>query len=120
VRRWLKAEARRTFDPPTRALASRLGRSVASVTVADTRSRWGSCASTPGGEGGRIAYSWRLVLAPTHVQRAVIAHEVAHLAVPDHSRRFWDLATDLLGGSHTPARNWLQANGPMLHGIGAR
>lgn len=118
VRRWLQAEARKHFDAETRALASRLGRPVRAITVSDTRSRWGSCGHHP--DGARIAYSWRLILAPTHVQRAVIAHEVAHLVEPNHGRRFWALATELLGGSHAPARDWLRENGPGLHGIGRR
>ena len=118
VRRWLKAEAGRRFEAETRALAATIGKPVQSVTVADMRSRWGSCGSGPA--GARIAYSWRLILAPTHVQQAVIAHEVAHLVEPNHGRRFWALATELLGESHAPARAWLRANGPMLHGIGSR
>jgi predicted metal-dependent hydrolase len=118
VRRWLQAEARRQFEGRTRELANQLEMPVRSVTVADTRSRWGSCGQHP--DGARIAYSWRLILAPIHVQQAVIAHEVAHLVEPNHGRRFWALATELLGGSHAPARNWLRENGPMLHGIGRR
>lgn len=118
VRRWLKAQAKRQFEAETRALATRLGHPVQSVTVGDMRSRWGSCGAGPA--GARIAYSWRLILAPAHVQRAVIAHEVAHLVEPNHGRNFWALATELLGGSHAPARAWLRANGPMLHGIGSR
>lgn len=118
VRRWLQAEARRHFEAETHALADRLGKPVRSVTVGDTRSRWGSCAQHL--DGARIAYSWRLILAPTHVQQSVIAHEVAHLAEPNHGRRFWAIATELLGESHAPARNWLRENGPMLHGIGRR
>lgn len=117
VRRWLKAEAQRLFEAETRRLAAELGKPIHSVSVGDYRSRWGSCGQGP--SGARIAYSWRLILAPGHVQRAVVAHEVAHLAEPNHSRRFWDLATHLLGGSHTPAREWLRRNGPMLHGIGS-
>lgn len=118
VRRWLKAQAQQKFEAETRTLAARLGHPVRSVTVADMRSRWGSCGAGPA--GARIAYSWRLILAPTHVQQAVIAHEVAHLVEPNHGRRFWALATELLGESHAPARAWLRANGPMLHGIGSR
>ena len=117
VRRWLKAEAQRAFEADTRALAARLGKPVQSVTIGDYRSRWGSCGQGPA--GARISYSWRLILAPGFVQRAVIAHEVAHLAEPNHSSHFWDLATDLLGEPHTPARDWLRQNGPMLHGIGS-
>lgn len=117
VRRWLKAEAQRQFEAETRRLAATLAKPVQTVTVGDPRSRWGSCGQGPA--GARISYSWRLILAPTFVQRAVIAHEVAHLAEPNHSRRFWDLATHLLDGPHRPAREWLRHNGPMLHGIGS-
>ncbi len=118
VRRWLKAEAQRHFETETRALAAGLGQPIRSVTVGDYRSRWGSCGKRP--DGARITYSWRLILAPAHVQRAVIAHEVAHLVEPNHGRNFWVLATRLLGASHLPARDWLRAKGAMLHGIGSR
>ncbi len=118
VRRWLRAEAQRQFEIETRAMAAGLGVPIRSVTVGDYRSRWGSCGQRP--DGARITYSWRLILAPAHVQRAVIAHEVAHLVEPNHGRSFWALATRLLGTSHGPARDWLRANGPMLHGIGSR
>ncbi len=118
VRRWLKAEAQRHFETQTRTLAAGLGEPIRSVTVGDYRSRWGSCGLHP--DGARITYSWRLILAPTHVQRAVIAHEVAHLIEPNHSRSFWAIATRLMGESHGPARDWLRANGPTLHGIGSR
>jgi predicted metal-dependent hydrolase len=115
VRRWLLAEAQRLLEPETRALAERIGRPVRQVKVGTYHSRWGSCAAD-----GRIAYNWRLVLAPGHVRRSVVAHEVAHLAVPNHSPAFWDLATELLGRSHREARSWLRANGPLLHSIGAQ
>ncbi len=113
VRRWLAAEAVRQFAPPTHQLAARIGQPLCKVTAGDWRSRWGSCGR------GRITYSWRLLLAPTFVQKALIAHEAAHLAHPDHGPGFWRLAADLLGGPHTPARRWLRDNGPLLHSYGA-
>jgi predicted metal-dependent hydrolase len=114
VRRWLSAEARRVLEPATRTLAAGIGKEVRDVRVGDFSSRWGSCAAD-----GRIAYNWRLVLAPGHVQQAVVAHEVAHLAHPNHGSAFWALATELLGAPHTAARTWLRVNGPWLHSVGA-
>lgn len=113
VRRWLAAEARCLLDCETRALATAAGLGVHRVVVGDYRSRWGSCA-----RDGRIAYSWRLILAPEAVRRAVVAHEVAHLAEPNHGPHFWALANSLLGEPHGPARNWLKSNGPWLHSFG--
>lgn len=114
VQRWLRAEAQRRLEARTRALAADAGLRLAGVRVGDPRSRWGSCAPD-----GRIAYSWRLLLAPGFVQAALVAHEVAHLAEPNHGPAFWQLAETLLGGSHAPARAWLKANGPRLMTYGA-
>ncbi|MFN3371123.1 MAG: M48 family metallopeptidase [Sphingomonadaceae bacterium] len=114
VRRWLKAEAQRRLEADTRALAAQAGLRLAGVRVGDPKSRWGSCAAD-----GRIAYSWRLILAPRFVQQALVAHEVAHLAHAHHGPAFWRLAEALLGESHAPARAWLKANGPRLMAYGA-
>ena len=42
--------------------ARTLGVTFSSVTIRDTRSRWGSCSST-----GALSYSWRLIMAPDDV-----------------------------------------------------
>lgn len=115
VRRWLKSRAQSLLAAESHALAAGIGRVPADVRVGDFRSRWGSCAAD-----GRLAYSWRLVLAPDFVRRAVVAHEVAHLLEMNHSARFWALATRLLGTSHTPARQWLRCHAPELMRYGAR
>ena len=114
VKRWLANESQRVLEAETRMLALRIGREVREVRVGDFRSRWGSCAPD-----GRIAYSWRLILAPAHVREAVVAHEVAHLLEPNHGPRFWKTATVLLGRPHAEARAWLRANGVLLLSYGA-
>ena len=106
---WLKAEARRQLLARSRATALQLGVNVAAVTVRDTRSRWGSCASS-----GRISYSWRLLLAPEPVLDYVVAHEVAHLVEMNHSARFWAVV-DRLHPDSDRCRAWLKAKGQDLH-----
>ena len=51
------------------------------------QSRWGSC--TP--VDGSVRVSVRLAPFPTWVLDYVLVHELAHLAVADHSPRFWAL-----------------------------
>jgi predicted metal-dependent hydrolase len=51
------------------------------------RARYGSC--TP--QDGTIRLSDRLVAWPPWVRDYVLVHELAHLAVPDHSPAFWRL-----------------------------
>lgn len=106
---WLRAEARRQLLVRSRAAALKLGVTVAAVTVRDTRSRWGSCASS-----GRLSYSWRLLLAPESVLDYVVAHEVAHLVEMNHSARFWAVV-DRLHPDADRCRAWLKAKGQDLH-----
>jgi predicted metal-dependent hydrolase len=55
--------------------------------VGNMRSRYGSC--TP--QDGTIRLSDRLAAWPPWVRDYVLVHELAHLAVPDHSPAFWRL-----------------------------
>ncbi len=111
--RWLRAEAARTLEADTRALAGAHGIEVSGVAVGDPRGRWGSCSSS-----GAIRYSWRLLLAPGFVRRAVVAHEVAHRFEMNHGPRFRARVEKLLEGSEAPARAWLRAHGSALHWFG--
>jgi predicted metal-dependent hydrolase len=112
VRDWLKAQARIELTQRSQVQAARIGRTVASVRLGDPRSRWGSCSAK-----ARLAYSWRLVLAPPGVLDYVVAHEVAHLCELNHSRRFWRLVASLVGDVDGP-RRWLAQNGAALLRIG--
>ena len=38
-----------------------------------------------------MSFNWRLLLAPEEILDYVVEHEVAHLEVLGHSRRFWAL-----------------------------
>jgi predicted metal-dependent hydrolase len=102
VRAYLVALAHGELAARARALAPRLGRSVARVSVRDTRSRWGSCST-----GASLSFSWRLVLAPEPVLDYVVAHEVAHLVEMNHGPRFWRLV-DGLAPQRRQARDWLR------------
>ena len=113
VLRFLKRHALDTLTVETMALAAAHGIIVRKVAIGDPKSRWGSCASS-----GDIRYSWRLILAPPHVRRATVAHEVAHRIHMNHSRDFHALVAQLYGSDPVTARRWLRDNGTALHWIG--
>ena len=55
--------------------------------VTNQNGRWGSC--TP--DDGTIRISHRIQEMPDWVIDYVLLHELAHLVVPSHSTRFWEL-----------------------------
>lgn len=111
--RWLKLEARDRLTFETHEMAEAIGVSVSGVRIGDPVSRWGSCASS-----GRISYSWRLILAPSFVRRATVAHEVAHRIHMNHGPDFHALVAQMLGEDPLPARKWLREHGAALHWFG--
>lgn len=109
---WLKSEARKDLVDRAQFHAARIDRKITAISVRDTKSRWGSCASN-----GKLSFSWRLILAPPEILDYVAAHEVAHLKEMNHSSRFWRLCRELAPQTPT-ARVWLKENGTYLHGFG--
>jgi predicted metal-dependent hydrolase len=109
---FLRAEARRQLTALASAKAAKLGITPRRVSVKDTRSRWGSCASD-----GSLAFSWRLVMAPEPVQDYVVAHEVAHLKHMNHGKRFWALVNRLTPHA-AEAIPWLRVEGSRLLRVG--
>ncbi|WP_235962959.1 M48 family metallopeptidase [Ruegeria haliotis] len=107
--RFLKELARDRLTEACDDYAAILGRPYSSLTLRDTRSRWGSCSSH-----GGLMFSWRLILAPPEVLHYVAAHEVAHLAEMNHSPAFWAQVERIFGPYEKP-RRWLRDNGAELH-----
>ena len=113
--RWLQQQSLQVLTEETMDCAMRAGVEVSRVGVGDQRSRWGSCSST-----GSIRYSWRLILAPDYVRRAIVAHEVAHRVHMNHGPEFHELAARLAEGNAEKAHRWLRKHGAGLHRIGSQ
>lgn len=106
---FLKTRARDRLAPAAQTYASQLDRTVARVSLRDTRSRWGSCSTT-----GALSFSWRLAMAPVEVQNYVAAHEAAHLVEMNHSERYWAVVERIMP-DWEPHRAWLRTEGRKLH-----
>lgn len=109
---WLKKQARTRIVSLAHQKAKQIDKTLARITVRDTRTRWGSCSSK-----GGLSFSWRLIMAPPEILDYVVAHEVAHLAHMNHSSSFWD-TVDGLTENAKGGRAWLNDNGTVLHRIG--
>lgn len=112
VRDFLQREARRDLSDAVARHTAVLGIPARSITLRDTRSRWGSCSAQ-----GRLNFSWRLILAPPMVLDYLAAHEVAHLRELNHSDNFWRLTYRLCPATDQ-AEAWLKRHGSSLHRYG--
>ena len=113
IETFLRRRARDLLSADTAEIAQRAGVTIRSVSIGDASSRWGSCSAS-----GAIRYNWRLVLAPSHVRRWVVAHEVAHRIHMNHGAAFKALEASLFDGDVAAARSALRLLGPRLKRVG--
>ena len=85
VQAWLMRQARRVFVERLDHFAPRLGVQWRRLALSSAGTRWGSARSD-----GSIRLHWRLVHFRMDVIDYVVAHELSHLRVMDHSPSFWD------------------------------
>jgi predicted metal-dependent hydrolase len=88
--------------------AERLAVTYERIRIGDQRTLWGSCSAR-----GTLSFNWRLVLAPLEVLDYVVVHELCHLCVPNHSKRFWKLVEGRRPNWRVQ-RDWLREHGPEL------
>jgi predicted metal-dependent hydrolase len=109
LRAWFRERARVAIERAIAVRAPELGVQPGSITIRDTRSRWGSASRK-----GSLSFSWRLVLAPPEALETVVIHELAHLKVFGHGPRFWELVAGLRP-DHQAWRRWLRTHSHELH-----
>jgi predicted metal-dependent hydrolase len=105
---WLRKQARERIGQIIAEVGKRVNRAPNRVYVMGQRTKWGNCSAL-----GNLSFNWRLIMAPDYVLRYIVSHEMAHLAIPDHSTRFW-LTVQSLCLSTDRARQWLVANTSQL------
>jgi predicted metal-dependent hydrolase len=105
---WLRQQARADIEACLANILPRVGRQAGKVYVMGQRTKWGNCSRS-----GNLSFNWRLVMAPPLVLCYLVTHEATHLAVPDHSARFW-LTVQSLCPESERARQWLVTNGHRL------
>ncbi|HSV45831.1 MAG TPA: SprT family zinc-dependent metalloprotease [Ramlibacter sp.] len=85
VQAWLMRQAKRVFTERLDHFAPLLGVQWKKLALSSAGTRWGTAHSD-----GSIRLNWRLIHFRMPVIDYVVAHELAHLRVMDHSPRFWD------------------------------
>jgi predicted metal-dependent hydrolase len=91
VQSWLQRQARRIFEERCTHFAAQLGVRFTRLALSSAATRWGSASAD-----GAIRLHWRLVHFALPTIDYVVAHELAHLRVMDHSPRFWDVVRSVI------------------------
>ncbi len=90
---WLLQQARCVFVERLDHFAPLLGVRWTRLALSNAATRWGSARSD-----GSIRLNWRLVQCRLPVLDYVVAHELAHLRVMNHSPRFWATVATVVPG----------------------
>ncbi len=105
---WYRRQARLEVQARLDAACARARTRYSGLSIRSQRTRWASCSSS-----GAMSFNWRLLLAPEEVLDYVVEHEVCHLTVHDHSRRFWAMLAARVPDYREHER-WLKRHGPSL------
>jgi predicted metal-dependent hydrolase len=108
VESWYRRRARVEVGTRLDAAVARAGTRYTTLSIRGQRTRWASCSSS-----GAMSFNYCLLLAPAEILDYVVEHEVAHLELPDHSHRFWDLLASRCPESRE-REEWLRRHGQAL------
>ena len=91
VQAWLMRQARELFEARLNHFAPLLGVEWKKLSLSNAGTRWGSARAD-----GAIRLNWRLIhLSPSEIDY-VVAHELSHLRVMNHSTQFWETVRSVM------------------------
>ncbi len=106
--RWYKEQAALVLLIRVSNLAQEKHFKYRGIRISSARTRWGSCSST-----GTLSFTYRLIMAPLEVVDYVVAHELVHTQIRNHSKTFWQKVGQVMPDYKT-RQTWLKKNGRYL------
>ena len=73
------------------------------LIVKDYKTRYGQCRSKD------IYLNYRIIMLPIEIIRHIIIHELCHIKLKNHSKKFWD-EVYLLDDNAAENRKWISKN----------
>ncbi len=102
-----RIEAAEVLPGRVAALAAQHGFKYRSVTVRNTRSRWGSCSARDD-----LSLSIRLMQLPDQLIDYIVLHELCHTVQKNHGPKFHALLDRVTGGRHAQLRRQIKGYKP--------
>jgi len=108
MEKWYRKKADRIINDRVEVYIHKIGKRPKIVKVKEQKRRWGSCTAK-----GNLYFNWRCIMAPPAVIDYIVVHEMSHLVIPNHSKRFWQKVGSVLP-DYKKRRKWLKDNGLRL------
>lgn len=105
LEKWYKSRAQSVIEERVALHARRMGESPSQIRIRSPKRLWGSCHPVK----RVVHFNWKLIMAPVDVLDYVVIHELSHLRVADHSKRFWSLVAKF-SPDHGAHKMWLRLN----------
>ena len=106
---WYKERALEIITERVNHFSAQYGFQPKQVKISSAKTRWGSCSAN-----GTLNFTWRLIMSPLSVIDYVVVHELAHLRVRNHSRKFWQVV-ESIDPDYKTKRKWLREYGETLY-----
>jgi hypothetical protein len=105
---WYKKRTRELFVERVAHYSRQLSLFQEGIKITSAFSRYGSCSPK-----NHLSFTWRLMMAPLVVIDYIIIHELIHIKIKNHSKKFWDSVGAAMPDFRTHKR-WLKENGHSL------
>ena len=101
---WSKKKALLHLEKSVKKYSKKTGVNYNKILVKNQKNRWGSVS-----KNGTINFNQKLIRAPSKIIDYVVAHEVCHLKIPNHSHTYWKLLDSVMP-DYGEKKEWLRIN----------
>lgn len=88
IEKWIRKNLRKEMLEKVRFYSRLLGVKYGKVYIRKQKTKWASCSSR-----GNLSFNIILAALPEELKDYVVIHELTHLIVPKHNRKFWGIVS---------------------------
>ncbi|MCA9407704.1 MAG: M48 family metallopeptidase [Candidatus Omnitrophica bacterium] len=105
LKRWYRQQAEELIGSRIFHYSRIIGIGPKKIAIRTQKRMWGCCDYNT----QTIHINWQIILSPLEVVDYVVVHEICHLLVPNHSKRFWNKVAKVMP-RYKHYQAWLKAN----------
>lgn len=88
---WYRQQASKKIEESIKYYSTKLGIEEQKFIIKNQYKRWGSCTSK-----NSLNFNFRIVMAPVSLLNYIVAHELCHVKIKDHSPQLWKLLRSIM------------------------